>query len=218
MPLRKKIEELPDSEKVKIRTSSSGGVLINARQMAWWIKEVHPEFGLEILKSWAPPRPKEITDAQIRELLENTEKGLRELIIRKLKERYNDEWWKQGIPGDVKKEIKAKIENDSKGESEEVKRELLSLDGERKIKGYSYTHHLRKIITHNPNWEFFKSIFVKDKEYTYAMFRSFEKVRIKYQHFSEQELYEDEKNLGFWGMKWIRRYVGLETPKRILAN
>lgn len=218
-PLVKKIIKMSDEEKKRIRGSSSlKAVMNNAQQMAWWIKEEFEDFGLAILRNWAPQRPKEVTDDDIRNLLEDTEKNLRQLIIEKLKERYGEKWWKQGVPEGVRKNIDEKIKDESEGESQLRKQELLSLSPERKLLGYSDTPHLREIIKFTPNWEFFQNIFIKDEEYTLAQFKSFEKVRNKYQHFTEHELYDDEKNLGFWGMKWIRRYVGLDTPKKILPS
>lgn len=217
-PLKKKIEALSENEKQQIRSSSGGSVLNNAKLMAWWIKETYPEFGLEILKNYAYPKPKEITDTQIRELLEDTEKSLRKFIIEKLKEKYGGPWWKQGIPQEVKDSIEENIKRDSLNESEARKKELLSLDPERKINGYTDTSSFRQIIKIKLNWDFFQNIFLKDKEYTLSQFKSFEKARNKYSHNAEQELYEDEKNLGFWGMKWIRRYIGLDTPKNVLVS
>jgi DNA sulfur modification protein DndB len=218
-PLAKKVIEMSDGEKKRIRGSSSlKAVMNNAQQMAWWIKEQFEDFGLAILRNWAPQRPKEVTDDDIRKLLEDTEKNLRKLIIEKLKEKYGEKWWKQGVPEGVRKGIDKKIEDESKGESQLRKEELLSLSSERKLLGYSDTPHLREIIKFTPNWEFFQNIFIKDEDYTLSQFKSFEKVRNKYQHFTEHELYEDEKNLGFWGMKWIRRHVGLDMPKKILFS
>jgi len=213
-PVLTKLKKMSDEERSKIRgETGKGRVMNNAQQMAWWIKEKIDEFGLEILRNWAPPKPKEVGDEDIRALLEDTEPVLRGLIIKTLKEKYGPRWWRGGIPRGVKNRIKEKIESQIHAEKWR-KEELEALDPERRFKGFIDTPHLRETIKFTPNWKFFENIFVKDKEYTLAQFKSFEFIRHKYQHFAEHECDEISKNLGYWGMKWIRRCIGLDKAEK----
>jgi len=208
-PIIVTLKERPD-ERSRIRKQTGKGPLTeNARQMAWWIKEEFDGFGLELLQHWAPPRPKELSDEDIRQTLEDTEINLRSFIAKELKNFYGEPWWKQGIPQGVKNKVKDKIEAEIK-KTPWRGNELLSLTPERKL-NFIDTPDLREITEYKPNWEHFKHIFIDDKEYTGSQFKSFEFVRNKYQHFAENECDEIAKNLGYWGMRWIRKCITLDT-------
>ncbi|MCP8322381.1 MAG: hypothetical protein H3Z52_15805 [archaeon] len=203
---------MSDEERSKIRKQTGKGPLTeNARQMAWWIKEEFDGFGLELLRNWAPPRPKELSDEDIRQKLEGTEINLRDFIARELKSFYGEPWWRQGIPEGVKNKANEKIIAEIK-KTPWKKDELSSLTPERKL-NFIDTPDLREIIQCGSNWEHFKHVFIEDKEYTGAQFKSFEYVRNKYQHFAEDECDEITKNLGYWGMRWIGKCIGLENKK-----
>lgn len=213
-PVLARIEELSDEEKTKIRGETARGrVMYNAQQMTWWIKEKYNEFGLEILRTWAPQRPKEASDESIRSLLQNTEPALREFIIKKLEKKYGAGWWRKGIPQGARDEVTKKIEAQIQKEPWR-KGDLSTLSAERKFKAFTDTPFLREVIQYPSNWERFREIFVKDKEYTLAKFKDFEFIRHKYQHFAEHECDDISKNLGYWSMMWIRRCMGLNDAKR----
>ena len=74
------------------------------------------------------------------------------------------------------------------------------------------TANLREIIVYGKNWGQFESIFYKDSECMTVQFRFFEALRNKIKH-PNRKLEEIEKGLGYWGMKWIRRSMGLDVPK-----
>jgi len=212
-PALVKLKKLSDADRDRIRgETGKGRVMNNAQQIAWWIKEEYAEFGLEILRNWAPPRPKEASDESIRSLLQNTEPALREFIIKKLEKKYGAGWWRKGIPQGVRDEATKKIEAQIQKEPWR-KRELRSLSAERKFRAFIDTPFLREVIKYTLNWERFCDIFVKDREYTLARFKDFELIRHKYQHFVEHELDDISKNLGYWSMKWIRRCIGLNEAK-----
>jgi len=207
-PMLAKLKDMSDEERSKIRKQTAKGPLAeNARQMAWWIKEEFDGFGLELLLNWAPPRPKELSDEDIRQNLEGTEINLRDFIARELKKLYGEPWWSQGVPQGVKNKASEKIAAEIK-KTPWKKDELSSLPPERKL-NFIDTPDLREIIQCGSNWEHFKHMFIEDKEYTGAQFKSFEYVRNKYQHFAEDECDEITKNLGYWGMRWIGKCMGL---------
>jgi len=208
-PMIVKLKDMSDEERSKIRKQTAKGPLAeNARQMAWCIKEEFDGFGLELLLNWAPPRPKELSDEDIRQNLEGTEINLRDFIARELKKLYGAPWWSQGVPQGVKNKANEKITAEIK-KTPWKKDELSSLPPERKL-NFIDTPDLREIIQCGSNWEHFKHMFIEDKEYTGAQFKSFEFVRNKYQHFAENECDEIAKNLGYWGMRWIRKCIVLD--------
>ena len=209
-----KLKEMPVAERDKIRKESSKGwVMQNAQMLIWDLKEEF-NFGLELWRKggWTPEVPKEETDGNIRALLEDTEKTLRSFIIGELKKIYGDGWWRQGITKGVKDNVEEKIASQISTEPWK-KDELTNLDPERKFMGFTDTPNLKETIQFTSNWKSFENVFIKDKEYTMAQFKSFEFIRNKYQHFVEHECDEISKNLGYWGMQWIRRCIGLD--KRI---
>jgi DNA sulfur modification protein DndB len=213
-PVIEKLKKMDDEQVNKIRRETGKGpIMNNAQQMAWWIKEAVDEtFGKEILSRWAPPMPKEETDDKIRKLLEQTEISLREFLMKELKKIYGNLWYRQGIPGGVKNGIDEKIEKQIEKEPWR-KEELSNLPIERRLT-FSDTPHLREIIIYSDNWEHFKSIFIPDKEITTTRFKDFEFIRNKYQHFAEDECDTISKNLGYWGMRWIRKCIGLDKAEK----
>jgi len=214
-PVLTKLKEMEDTGRDKIRSGTAKGLIKrNAQMLIWDLKEEF-NFGLELWRKggWTPSVPKEESDKDIRSLLEDTEKSLRDFIMKELEKEYGGGWWRQGIPKGVKDNIKEKIEIQISREAWR-RDELHSLAPERKFKGFTDTSHLREVIKFTINWKLFENIFIKDKEYTMAQFKSFEFVRHKYQHFVEHECDEISKNLGYWGMKWIRRCIGLNRVER----
>jgi hypothetical protein len=206
---------MPEEERSAIRRQTAKGlVLDNTRRMVWQIKEQFDElFGRESLSNWAPSVPAEETDDDIRSLLQDTETKLRTFVAQKLQEFYGVPWWRQGIPDAIKKAANEKIQDEIQ-KAPWRRDELLSLAPDRRM-NFTDTPHLRQIIEYSPNWTQFQYLFVQDKEYTLAQFKSFERVRHKYQHFAEQELDEISKNLGYWGMRWIRKCSGLDKDTEV---
>jgi DNA sulfur modification protein DndB len=210
-PMLDKLDEIGDAGRNGIRRQTAKGlVLDNARQIAWEIRETFEGFGLELLRNWAPPVPSGVTDEDIRSLLQDTERRLRSFIAQELETLYGKRWWGQGVPAGVKSGVATRVER-------EVRRapfrdELRRLPPARRM-NYTDTPHLREIIEYGRNWDHFKHLFVEDKEFTSVQFRCFELVRHKYAHHAEEELDEIEKNQGYWGMKWIRRCRGWDTPR-----
>lgn len=203
---------MSESERDRIRkVSSKGMVSQNAQMLIWDLKE-ELHFGLELWhkgRGWAPEVPKEETDGNIRALLEDTEKSLRDFIIKELKTAYGNKWWRQGIPKGVRDRAEEKVDAQIQREKWKTT-ELQAISSERKFKGFIDTPDLRETIKFTINWnDLFENKFIKDREYTMAQFKSFEFIRNKYQHFAEHECDEISKNLGYWGMQWIRRCIGL---------
>jgi DNA sulfur modification protein DndB len=106
-PTLSKLKDMSDEQRSKIRKQTGKGPLVeNAKQMVWWIKEEFNGFGLELLRDWAPSLPSEESDEIIDQLLEDTEKKLRSFIAKELRKYYGGQWWRPGIPDDVRKYIK----------------------------------------------------------------------------------------------------------------
>jgi len=170
-----KLKGMPVAKRDNIRKESSKGwVLQNTQMLIWDLKEEF-NFGLELWRKggWTPEVPKEETDGNIRVLLEDTEKTLRNFIIKELKKTYGDTWWRQGITKGVKDDVEEKIASQVSTEPWK-KDELKNLDPERKFMGFTDTPNLKETIQFTPNWKLFENVFIKDKEYTMAQFKSFE--------------------------------------------
>lgn len=208
-PTLSKLKDMSDEQRSKIRKQTGKGPLVeNAKQMVWWIKEEFDGFGLELLRDWAPSVPIEESDEHIGLLLGDTERKLRSFIAKELRKCYGEPWWRQGIPDDIKKYVKEQIEDQMKKEPWQ-KNVLLSYSSVKKL-DYTTTGHLGEIIKYGSNWKHFEKVFVEDREYTLAQFKSFKIIRDTYDHHREQECDEITKKLGYWGMRWIRKCMGLE--------
>jgi len=203
-PALSKLRDMSDQERSEIRKATAKGLVSNnAQRMAWWIKEEFEGFGLEILLGWAPPVPAGQTDEDIRRLLEDTERELRNFIPRRLKQVYGEGWFKR-----IDKDIRSYIDKKLK---EEIARErwkeeqLRSLPPEEKLR-FTTTGQLKKII--EDNWSVFEEVF-PNQPWALAQFKSFVDLRNIYAHHREHECDVVFKNLGYWATRWIRKCMGL---------
>lgn len=200
----------------EIRGGSTKNLVIkNAQKLLWDMKE-DLGFGLELWNyknAWNPGIPKTETDDKIIELIDDTEIKLRAMMIEILRGKYKENWWKQGIPGVIKDKINEVIEKDI-SKFPWKRKEIESLSEEEKIR-FSLTSHLKEVIINRGNWKYFEEIFYKYQECAIVQFSFFENFRNKYKH-PERRLYLDEveKGLGYYGMGWIRKCIGL-NPKKV---
>ena len=215
-PILFKLKNMESQEKNDIRFGSSKGqILRNTQKLLWRLKE-ETGFGLELWnnkKSWNPGVPNDEDENHIIKLIDDTEKKLREIIIKRLKERYNNNWFKQALPNTVKDAIARVIDQETK--KFPYKRETLNkLTDEEKLK-YSLTSNLKEIIINDANWDLFDEEFYKYKNCVEVIFGFFENFRNKYKHPDRAlNLEENEKGLGYYGMGWIRKCIGL-NPKKV---
>ncbi|HEC92796.1 MAG TPA: DGQHR domain-containing protein, partial [Candidatus Atribacteria bacterium] len=84
-------------------TSQEGGRKKIADILMEKIKKYHPDFAPHL-----PPTEEEIG----KKLVEETELKIRNLIKQKLKEKYGDKWWKQGVPAGAKDYAKRRMEEE----------------------------------------------------------------------------------------------------------
>jgi len=211
-PVIEKLQEMSEEERNGIRKATAKGlVLNNAQQFAWWIKEKNDAFGIEILKNWAPPTPEDENDEHIKSLLGDTQVDLRSFIAKELKNLHGENWWREGIPKDIRSYINDLI-NDEIKKQPWKKEELFNYPLEKKL-NYATAGHMQEVVRYGSNWERFSELFVKDKEYTLAQFKSFESLRNIYDHHREHECDEITKKLGYWAMRWIRKCAGFEEKK-----
>ncbi|MBR9677514.1 DGQHR domain-containing protein [Candidatus Woesearchaeota archaeon] len=204
--LRKKTNE----EKAQIRKASTKGQVDTNTQKLIWILFKDENFGAELWSNggWTPGTPENESDEKIKRIIDDTEIKLRSLIIKKLKELYKDKWYRQGIPGDVKKYINDRIQEEI-NDYPWKKDELENLTTDKKLI-YSSTGHLKIIIENSDNWGEFESVFGKDKISMGVLFKFYGRIRNKYKHPErEKDLDETEKGLGYYCMGWIRKCLGL---------
>lgn len=204
-PLIAKLKGMPDEQRSDIRKASAKGLVMNnAQQWTWWINQEFEGFGLEILLGWTQqPEPTGQTDEDIERLLEDSERQLRVLIPKRLKETYGQKWF-----GHIGKDIRKYI---GKRLGEQIDREqwrkalLLSLPQEKRMR-FTTPGQLKDII--DANWEAFEEVFI-DQPYALAQLKSFVTLRNVYAHHEEDECDVVTKNLGYWATRWIRRCMGL---------
>jgi DGQHR domain-containing protein len=216
-PIIEKLSKMNERDINEIRSESAKGLVMkNAQKLVWDLKE-NFGFGLELWNNknaWNPGIPEGETDDKIVELIDDTEIKLRGMIIEILKKKYKEEWWKQGIPGSVKEGIEKNMEQDI-SRFPWKKKEMDSLPNEEKLK-FSLTSNLKDIIINGNNWESFEKIFYKYKECVSVQFSFLENFRNKYKHPERKlSLDEVEKGLGYYGMGWIRKCIGL-NPKKVI--
>ena len=138
-------------------------------------------------------------------LIEETELALRDLIRSKLKERYEDGWWRQGVPGGVKDDINRRIQEEIKI----VPWRRKDLESNIDIKlDFSDIGHLWEIIKYGDNWDAFKSTF-GDKELVKIHLDGFRKYRNALQHFRN---HTDEVigKIGYDSVLWLRKCLGID--------
>ena len=203
---------MPVAERDNIRKESSKGwVLQNTQMLIWDLKE-ELNFGLELWRKggWAKPIPDGESEESIKELIKDTEIQSKKYLLEELIKIHGEKWWVEGVPEGVKRTIKDKIDQDIKRFP--FKREKINLyPNEKKIIMYSSTSDLKEFVKKKNNWEKLAGVF-GDLEYTSSQFKSLEVIRNAYIGHEErkEEIDEIEKNLGYWGTKWIRRCIGLD--------
>jgi len=208
-----KLKEKPVTERDNIRKQSSKGwVMKNTQMLIWDLKEEF-NFGLELWRKgggWAPPVPGDVSEESIKELVKDTEMQSKKYILEELEIIHGEKWWVEGIPEGIKQAIKGKIEQEIK-RFPPKKEKINSYSDKQKFEFYSSTSDLKEIIKKKNNWEKLAGIF-GDLEYTSSQFKSLEVIRNAYIGHEERkgEIDEIEKNLGYWGTKWIRRCIGLD--------
>lgn len=203
------LKNMSDQQRSNIRKQTAKGlVLQNAKRMVWWINEEYEGFGLELLGAGEPPVPEEESDEHIKQLLKDTEKELRSFAIQELRKTYNGQWYPKGIPDAIKKRIDEQMGKEIEKEPRR-KTELLSLPSENRLI-YTTIGDLKEVIRCRRNWKLFQDIFGNDKEYASAQFTSFERLRNIYAHRREDACDEIEKKLGYWGVRWIAKCIGLD--------
>lgn len=204
-PLIAKLKDMPDEGRSNIRKASAKGLVMNnAQQWTWWINQEFEGFGLEILLGWTQqPEPTGQTDEDIEHLLEDSERQLRVLIPKRLKETYGEKWFGH-IGRDIRKYIGKRL-GEQIDREQWRKAELLSLPQERRMR-FTTPGQLKDII--DANWEAFEEVFI-DQPYALAQLKSFVTLRNVYAHHEEDECDVVTKNLGYWATRWIRRCMGL---------
>jgi len=190
-------------------------VMKNAQKLLWELKEA-TGFGFELWnnkKAWNPGVPGEETIKNILDLVDDTEVKLRSMIINILKSKYGDGWWRIGIPEGVKSNVDRSMEQE-KSKFPWKREQFNSLPDEEKLK-FSLTSDLSQIIVNGNNWADFETIFYKYKDCVLVQFSFFENFRNKYKHPERNlQLDEVERGLGYYGMGWIRKCMGL-NPKKV---
>lgn len=215
-PIIEKLTKMNQQNIDEVRSGSTKGLVMkNVQKLVWDLKE-NFGFGLELWNNknaWNPGIPEGETDEKIKELIDDTEIKLRNMIIEILKTKYKEDWWKEGIPEHVKNGINKNMEQDI-SKFPWKKKEMDSLPNGEKLK-FSLTSHLKEIIINKNNWKDFEGIFYKYMECVSVQFGFFENFRNKYKHPERVlSLDEVERGLGYYGMGWIRKCIGL-NPKRV---
>ena len=190
------LKNLDDVDRDKLRRGSTNIVQQKetAKLLMKEINKKYPDFAASKLK---------MEESEIEHdtnLIEETELALRNLIKSKLKERYGDGWWRQGVPGGVKDDINKRIQ-------EEIKivpwrREDLEPNIDIKL-DFSDIGHLWEIIKYGQNWDAFESTF-GDKELVKTHLYGFRKHRNALQHFRDHTDEVIEK-IGYDSVLWLRK-------------
>lgn len=215
-PVIDKIRSMTPEERNKIsRETSREKIVENTQRLLWDLKE-ETNFGIELWKKggWTPGVPENESDANIKDMVDETEKELKSFIIQELKLLYGEEWWKIGIPLETKEYIENVLRKDY-AKFPYNKSKLEALPEEEKLR-FASTSHLKDLIIKRDNWVQFKKYFAQDVGIITAAFSFYESIRNKYSHPERvQDLGEIEKGLGYWNMKWIRRCIGLDKQSRV---
>lgn len=217
-PILSKIKKIDFEEKSSIKSGTNKGAVLRSTQKLLWDLKEETGFGLELWnnpKAWNPGIP-QIEKKTIINLVDDTEIKLRELIIKKLKEKYGNDWFKLGIRA-IDKNIKDNMERIIEQEISRFpwkRPALTNLSDEEKMI-YSMTSDLQKIIINGANWKIFEDIFYKYQDCVKVQFNFFENFRNKYKHPERAlKLDEVEEGIGYFGMGWIRKCLGL-NPKKV---
>lgn len=216
LPLIEKLNKFDEQKITEIREGSTKGLVMkNVQKLLWEMKE-STGFGLELWNNknaWNPGIPESETEDKILLLIDDTEIKLRNVIMDTLKQKYQQNWWKQGIPEHVKDEINRNMDQDA-SKFPWKRQEMEALSYEEKLV-YCLTSNLKDIIINGNNWGLFEQIFYKYKDCVAVQLGFFENFRNKYKHPERKlSLDEVEKGLGYYGMGWIRKCIGL-NPKKI---
>jgi DNA sulfur modification protein DndB len=205
-PALSRLKHMSDQERSRIRKETAKALVMeNAQRLAWWIREEFEGFGAELLRDYARPIPEDESDKAIEQLVEVTEIQLRDFIGKELVELHGDKWWKQGLPGGVKKDIEDEIERKIR-QAPYLEKRLSQFTPKERL-SHTTIGHLIEIIKYNPNWKQFESTF-KDKEEVIKNLDHYYRLRGIYAH-PPTEIDEIAKQQGYWATRWIRKCMGL---------
>ncbi|MBU4190174.1 MAG: DGQHR domain-containing protein [Candidatus Thermoplasmatota archaeon] len=180
---------------LRINATSEGMRGQVANKLMYKIKRYYKDFALNL-----PPE-----EYEAKKLVEETELHLRRFIKEKLKEKYNNKWWKQGIPEGVKTYVKKLLEEEIK--KAPYKRKEIE-DAVEKRLDYTTIGHLKDIIIYSNNWELFKSIFgdTRNVEIKFEGFALYRNVIDHIRKFPDELTKKDS----FQALKWVRKCMKLE--------
>lgn len=194
------LRDRKDSDRDKLRR---GTTIVQQKETAKLLmKEInkkYPDFAISKLK---------IEESEIEyetNLIKETELALRDLIKSKLKEKYGDAWWRQGVPKGVKDDVDRRIQKEIKNAPWKKK----DLESNLEIRlDFSNTGHIWEIIKYGANWSAFESTFV-DKEQVKTHLNEFGNYRNPVQHFRD---HTDEvtKRIGYDSVLWIRKCLEMD--------
>lgn len=217
-PVFLKIKSM-DIQKINdLRSASNKSMVVKNSQMLLWDLYDSYQFGAELWKDgrgWSPPIPNEESDENVENMVKETGIKLKNFIIKKLNSFHKEKWWEIGIPEGVKQNIIKNMENALSNAAAYKRPEVLAYPYEKKFFLYSSTSDLKEIIRYPINWKQLAHLF-GDVEYISSMLKSLENIRNAFIGHEErkEEVDEIQKNLGYWGTKWIRRCIGLDPQKK----
>ena len=136
----------------------------NARMLDEWIRNLaEPNFSpprlegapITLIEDGTAPTPERISKTAA-----NAEPRLREFIKSKLKESYGNLWWKQGMPGGLKKTIDDRWEKQVE-RNPELRRVISSNEEKFELLGLE---EIRQIVVSGNNWsDIFQAVFSNDE-------------------------------------------------------
>jgi DNA sulfur modification protein DndB len=195
------LKNLDDVDRDKLRRGSTNIAQQKetAKLLMKEINKKYPDFAASKLK---------MEESEIEHdtnLIEETELALRNLIKSKLKEKYGDGWWRQGVPKGVKDDVDRRIQKEIKNAP--WKKKDLESNVEIRL-DFSNTGHIWEIIKYGDNWSAFESTFF-DKEQVKTHLNGFGNYRNPVQHFRD---HTDEvtKRIGYDSVLWLRKCLEMD--------
>jgi hypothetical protein len=185
------------------RRSGQSGQDESAQILLEKIQESDPNFYTPsiLVPSIETPEKENVSSETLKELIKTTEILVRNFILTELKELYGAAWYRQGIPGNVKKFISARMEE--LATDYPWKREEINNDMDSWLQ-YTNLMHLKDILVYNNQWIHFESFFGKRDNFE-KYIKEFSDLRNATQH--HRNIDPILRDRGRTAIIWIRRCI-----------
>jgi len=203
-PVVRFIDQMDKTQRDKLRgrASSEGQRLEIAKDLANTIRKIFPDFAPKLETPTG-----EVEEEPDETLVRTMELDLRHFVRERLETKYKEEWYRKGVPEDVKVVIEERKKKDTTRypyrETEISQRPAILMD-------FTDIVHLGRIITWENNHDVFSSVFGNADE-TRRRIEEFQSYRNSVRH--DRDIDDVAKKTGKAAIAWIKKCMGAGSAR-----